>query len=367
MPEETFTSSSSDHKPAATPVIDQVSTGKASTDAEELGNTPKETFPRNAFEDSIISKELDVKWSDIAGLEAAKTELRTALLPLRFPQLFSGMRRATRGLLLYGPPGTGKTCLAKALATEAQYTIFSISGDDFSSKWMSRSAELMRQLFALARENKPTIIFIEKVDALCSKPDANRAKKEDTALLKAEFLLQMDSLSNVNTGILVVAATNSPWCHPTIRKRFQKRIHIPLPDEEARKTLLQMHLDHTATSLGDIDVVLGSLAKRTEGFSGSDIVSAIQDAIVMPAQRVRTAKYLRKDQDSEDVWYSPCSDSDPEAMEPKWNQVPAEQLKAPPLSVEDLYEAIRRKEPSVGEDQVQKYIEWTQEYGMEGA
>lgn len=191
---------------------------------------------------AVITSKPNVKWTDIAGLTSAKQELQEALLfPLRFPHLYRGPRKPRRGIILYGPPGTGKSYLAKAVATEVDYTLFSISSSDVTSKWMGESKALVRQLFAMAREKKPAIIFIDEIDALISNRDSGAASSESTARMKTEFLVQMDGLGHSNDGVLVLAATNLPWrLDPAVRRRFQKRIHIPLPDEAARRELFRI-------------------------------------------------------------------------------------------------------------------------------
>merc|ERR1719468_772924 len=121
-----------------------------------------------ALSDAIVTETPNVKWTDVSGLEAAKEGLKEAVvLPIRFPQLFDEVRQPWRGILLYGPPGTGKSFLAKACATECEGTFFSISSSDLVSKWMGESEKLIKQLFKMAREKKPSIIFIDEVDSLC--------------------------------------------------------------------------------------------------------------------------------------------------------------------------------------------------------
>lgn len=137
--------------------------------------------------------------------------------------------------MLYGPPGTGKSYLAKACATEADATFFSISSSDLVSKWLGESERLVKQLFKLARENKPAIIFIDEVDSLCG--SRSEGENETSRRIKTEFLVQMQGVGNDNNGILVLGATNTPWeLDPAIRRRFEKRIYIPLPDVHARAT-----------------------------------------------------------------------------------------------------------------------------------
>lgn len=121
---------------------------------------------RGALEGAIVTEKPNVKWSDVAGLEGAKDALKEAvILPARFPQLFTGKRRPWKGILLYGPPGTGKSFLAKAVATEADSTFFSVSSSDLVSKWQGESERLVRNLFEMAREQAPAIVFIDEVCA----------------------------------------------------------------------------------------------------------------------------------------------------------------------------------------------------------
>ncbi|KAJ2844089.1 Vacuolar protein sorting-associated protein 4, partial [Coemansia brasiliensis] len=122
---------------------------------------------RQGLEGAILIEKPDVHWEDVAGLDGAKESLKEAvILPIKFPQLFTGKRTPWRGILLYGPPGTGKSYLAKAVATEANSTFYSISSSDIVSKWMGESEKMIKNLFAMARENKPSIIFIDEVDSL---------------------------------------------------------------------------------------------------------------------------------------------------------------------------------------------------------
>ena len=153
---------------------------------------------------------------------------------------------------------------------------------------------LVRGLFKLAREKKPSIIFIDEIDALCGNRDnAGPGGNEDTARVKTEFLVQMDGVGNDNAGVLILAATNLPWTlDPAVRRRFQKRIHIPLPDEEARKQLFRINFGDHGVEFTERD--FGEMAKRTDGSSGSDIANTVQDALMMPVKKVHAATHFKK-------------------------------------------------------------------------
>merc|ERR1712161_19016 len=127
----------------------------------------EKTKLRGALAGAIVSEKPNVSWNDVIGLENAKHSLKeTVILPTRFPQLFTGERKPFKGILLYGPPGTGKSYLAKAVATEADSTFFSVSSSDLVSKWQGESERLVRNLFEMARESPggKAIIFVDEVD-----------------------------------------------------------------------------------------------------------------------------------------------------------------------------------------------------------
>jgi vacuolar protein-sorting-associated protein 4 len=244
---------------------------------------------RESLLSSIVTESPNVRWEDVAGLAPAKDELQEAVVfPLRFPHMFQGKRKPRRAILLYGPPGTSKSYLAKAVATEVEYTLFSISATDLTSKWFGESESLVRQLYELAREKKPSVIFIDEIDALCNNRESGgggggSGDDATTARLKTEFLVQLDGVGHGNNdGVVLLAATNLPWSlDPAIRRRFQKRIHIPLPDTEARVELFRIHGGEEWTGVvgeagGAREVAVGAeLARRTEGFSGSDVAKAM--------------------------------------------------------------------------------------------
>jgi len=143
---------------------------------------------QGALSSAIVTESPNVKWDDVSGLEGAKEGLKEAVvLPIKFPQLFDEVRQPWRGILLYGPPGTGKSFLAKACATECEGTFFSISSSDLVSKWMGESERLIKQLFNMAREKKPSIIFIDEIDSLCGQ--RSEGENDSARRIKTEFLV----------------------------------------------------------------------------------------------------------------------------------------------------------------------------------
>jgi len=177
------------------PIKDGASESKKDSkgsDSED-DDDPEKKKMQGKLSDAIVIEKPNIKWSDVAGLEAAKEALKEAvILPIKFPHLFTGNRKPWRGILLFGPPGTGKSYLAKAVATEANNsTFFSVSSSDLVSKWLGESEKLVKNLFEMAREQKPSIIFIDEIDSLTSSRSDNES--ESARRIKTEFLVQMQA------------------------------------------------------------------------------------------------------------------------------------------------------------------------------
>ena len=336
---------------------------------------------RGQLTGAILTDKPNVKWEDVAGLEGAKEALKEAvILPIKFPHLFQGKRQPWKGILLYGPPGTGKSYLAKAVATEANSTFFSVSSSDLVSKWMGESERLVKQLFNMARENKPAIIFIDEVDALCG--PRGEGESEASRRIKTELLVQMDGVGKDSKGVLILGATNIPWqLDAAIRRRFQRRVHISLPDTPARMRMFELAVGDTKCELSQADYK--QLAAMSDGYSGSDISIAVQDALMQPVRKIQMATHYKKVCSFEPVRSSsltrlqvtvdgeekltPCSPGDDGAMEMTWVDVESEKLQEPPLVVKDFIRAIKASRPTVSNDDLKRSAEWTAEFGSEGA
>merc|ERR1719444_324364 len=242
---------------------------KSDKEGENSMDKEKEKL-RGALSSAIVSEKPNVQWDDVAGLDNAKDSLKeTVILPTRFPQLFTGKRKPFKGILLFGPPGTGKSYLAKAVATEADSTFFSVSSADLISKWQGESEKLVRNLFELARESEGgrAIIFIDEVDSLCG--SRSEGESDSARRIKTEFLVQMDGVGKQTGEVLVLGATNVPWeLDAAIRRRFEKRVYIPLPEKEARAFMVKLHLGDTENCITESQ--FDKLGKITEGASGSE-------------------------------------------------------------------------------------------------
>lgn len=322
---------------------------------------------------AVMTERPNVKWSDVAGLENAKASLNEAvILPIKFPSLFTGDRKPWKGILLYGPPGTGKSYLAKAVATEAnQSRFFAVSSSDLVSKWLGESEKLVKSLFTLARKQSPAIIFVDEVDSLCS--SRSDSESESARRIKTEFLVQMQGVNAKNDNVLVLGATNLPWCiDAAIRRRFERRIYIPLPDEVARRELFKLNIAKTNHSLTEEDIVL--LAKRTDNYSGADISVLVRDAIYEPVRKFRSATHFKKvsgpsPTDKNLIVHdllTPCSPGEPGAIEMSWEKVPTDKLLEPVVTASDMLKALANSKPSVRKDDLVKFEEFTRDFGSEG-
>jgi len=372
---------------------------------------------KTQLEGAIVTEKPNVKWDDVAGLLGAKEALKEAvILPRRFPQLFVGKRRPWRGILLYGPPGTGKSFLAKAVATEADAKFFAISSSDLMSKWQGESEKLVKNLFELARAEEHAIIFIDEIDSMCG--SRSEGESESSRRVKTEFLVQMQGVSTQMDGLLVLGATNVPWeLDPAIRRRFEKRIYIPLPEAAARSTMTRLHLGDTPNSMEPHN--FDEVGAHTEGFSGSDLSVLVREALMEPLRVCQQAKqfvqvprpsppppgatpvaaslptplpttttttaatttlltpclkypnctscpmqlsYLTAQQQQRTA--QPCPQCG--ACRMSLYDVEGDRLCVPVVDMAMFQETLKRARKSVDQAELGKFVDWTQEFGQEG-
>lgn len=273
---------------------------------------------------------------------------------------------------MYGPPGTGKSYLAKAVATEANNSTFlSVSSSNLVSKWLGESEKLVKTLFQMARDQKPSIVFIDEVDSLCGSRSDNES--ESSRRVKTEFLVQMQGVGSDNDGVLVLGATNIPWgLDSAIRRRFERRIYIPLPEAPAREAMFQIHLGDTKTDLKPSD--LKQLARATEGYSGADIGILVRDALMEPVRKVQKATHFKRvrgpSQEDPNVivddLLTPCSPGAHGAIEMTWLQVDGDKLLEPQVTLGDMMRAKENTRPTVNEEDLKQFVKFTNDFGMEG-
>ena len=306
------------------------------------------------IEKEVVENNPNVKFEDIAELESAKRTLQEAvLLPLLMPDFFRGIRRPWKGVLLYGPPGTGKTLLAKALATQGKTTFFNVSATTFASKWRGESEKLVRLLFEMARFYAPSTIFIDEVDSIGTK--RGEGDNEASRRVMAEMLVQMDGVSGMSENeelsneelkkkiVMVLAATNHPWdLDDALRRRFEKRVYIPLPNTVGREEMFKINLK--GVTLAN-DVNIAELVKMTEGYSGADIANVCREAALMQMRRK-----LMKTGGGFDIMELA---NNPQKLQ--------EELEAP-VSQTDILTAIKNISKSVSQSDLKRYEEWTSEF-----
>ena len=219
-----------------------------------------------------------VNFADVGGMEALKDEIRLKIIhPLAHPELYKAYGKAIGGgLLMYGPPGCGKTHLARATAGEIKAGFLSVGINDVLDMWIGNSEKNLHELFEQARSHKPCVLFFDEVDAL----GARRSDMQHSAgrHLINQFLAEMDGIQSNNDGLLILAATNSPWhLDPAFRRpgRFDRVLFVPPPDATARASILRILC--RGKPLGEIDYT--ALAKKTENFSGADLKAVLDQAI----------------------------------------------------------------------------------------
>ena len=306
-------------------------------------------------EREVMEKNPNVKFEDIAELEGAKNTLKEAvLLPLLMPDFFRGIRRPWKGVLLYGPPGTGKTLLAKALATQGKTTFFNVSPTTFASKWKGESEKLVRILFEMARFYAPSTIFIDEVDSIGQK--RSDGDNEASRKVMAEMLVQMDGVSGKldqedisieelkKNIVMVMGATNLPWdLDDALRRRFEKRVYIPLPNSVGRREMFNINMKGIQVEDG---IDMDKLVQLTDGYSGADIANVCREASLMQMRRklMKTGGKLNFT-----------------AIKLNPSKTLIDELDAP-VTQNDFELAIKNISKSVSQNDIKKYEQFTEEY-----
>jgi len=286
-----------------------------------------------SFSELVIKEKPDVKWDDVIGLEDCKQAIRESIVfPYLRPDLFK--LGWPRGLLLYGPPGCGKTMIAAATAAEIDGYFVSVDAASIMSKWLGEGEKNVAKLFANARkmlsDNKPVIVFVDEIDSLLG---TRGQEVGGEVRVRDQFLKETDGINDKgkNLHLYVIGATNKPWSldQPFIR-RFPKRILIPLPDIDARMAQFRLY---TAPLTLSEDVSLESLAKISEGYSGSDIKDICQGV------QLRVVRELFKSGKALD-----------------------KESQARPITLADFKEVMKSRRPSVSPEMARAYLQWASNF-----
>jgi SpoVK/Ycf46/Vps4 family AAA+-type ATPase len=310
-------------------------TVKQSPDLRKISRSDPELYEETVA-NLIVSQKTDVDWDDIGGLKDAKSVIKEAII-LPFVKAKPPFVKSQRTILLYGPPGTGKTMLAKASASTLDATFFEAKVSSLLSKYFGESPKMVKALFDKAREKQPSLIFIDELDSVAIRRsgDSNEASRR----VLGELLTQIEGFSSKGKDkVLVIGATNKPWdLDEAAMSRFQRKIYVPLPDERSRKAIFQIHLNGADVDGSDM---IKELAKRTEGFSGRDIMGVCQEAI---------SAMVRE------------QNPDLESLNSK--QIEEYTLKTRRLSMKDFESALEKVRPAATEKDIHHYELWKQEYG----
>ncbi|ETI31022.1 hypothetical protein, variant 1 [Phytophthora nicotianae CJ01A1] len=283
------------------------------------------------IEMEIVDNGDPITFDDIAGLQFAKKCVNELVIwPMARPDIFTGLRSLPKGLLLFGPPGTGKTLIGKAIASQSGATFFSISASSLTSKWIGQGEKLVRTLFAVAAVKQPSVIFIDEIDSLLTQRSSE--ENEASRRMKTEFLVQLDGAgTKAKDIILVVGATNRPQeLDEAARRRFVKRLYIPLPSFEARLDLVSRLLKDNKNDLTDENKAF--IAESTKGYSGADVRALCTEAAMGPIRN--------------------CTDI---------RTMDADSVR--PINLDDFKEALRGVRSSVAVKDLAFYKEWNEEFG----
>lgn len=250
--------------------------------AEQKNLTVVQKIPsikRFDVERYVIMDKPDISWSQIGGLGHQEMQLKEVIeLPLTRPELFREIGiHPPKGVLLHGPPGTGKTMLAKAVANSTKSTFIEVVGSELVQKYIGEGAKLVKEIFALARERAPSIVFIDELDAIAAKRmDIGTSGEREVQRTFMQLLAEIDGFKPLD-NVKVIGCTNrKDILDPAILRpgRLDRLIDVPLPDETAKRDILKIHTKRMKTQRLKVD----ALVKSMEGMSGADIKSVATEA-----------------------------------------------------------------------------------------
>ncbi|MFB6151333.1 MAG: CDC48 family AAA ATPase [Haloarculaceae archaeon] len=221
----------------------------------------------------------DVSWEDVGGLDEAKARLRESVQwPMEHADAYERVALdPAKGVLLYGPPGTGKTLLAKAVANEAQSNFISVKGPELFNKYVGESEKAVREVFAKARENAPTVVFFDEIDAIASERGQGLADNDVGERVVSQLLTELDGLEELEDVVVIATANRPDLIDDALLRpgRLDRHVEVADPDEESRREIFEIHTRDRP--LAD-DVDLDELAGRTDGYVGADVEAVCREA-----------------------------------------------------------------------------------------
>ena len=306
--------------------------------AEETGDNEEEKF-KAYVRNNLIAKS-KVRWSDIGGLDEVKALLMETVViaALQRPESI----QPWKGILLFGPPGTGKTLLASAAAGSLNATFFSVKASNVLSKYFGESAKIISALYEVAREEAPSIVFMDEIDALTTKRSGEQS--EASRRMLSTLLTELDGFQDKKSDLLILtlAATNTPWdLDEAVLSRFPRRIYVPLPDKKATKEIIKINTRGLDISKLDLDAIAEESVKRL--YSGRDLKNLCQAA----------------------VW-NMIREENPDLH--KLAELPFEELRkrslrTRPLEMRDFEEAFKRIKSPLTKKDIERYEKWAEEFG----
>lgn len=294
--------------------------------------------PSENYEEAITSliHKSDISWDDIAGLEETKQEIKAAY-GLALARKPPGVKlEGWRNILFYGPPGTGKTLLAAATSNGLDATFFNAKVSDLLSKYFGESSKLISALYQAARRLAPAVVFLDEFEALSPHRDASQSGAE--ARIVSTFLAELDGLAQKGDGrfVLTIAATNLPWLiDKAILSRFEKKIYVPLPDEPARRRILELELDQRGHRS---EINYDQLVARTKGYSGREVARLCKEAIKEMVNRLNP-----------DL---------PATVDAGHEAIAAYQIKVGAVKDQDWEQAFERVRPETTETDLRRFEAW---------
>ena len=305
-----------------------------------------ETEARTGFEQYIKenllqrNKENLPSWEDIGGLEETKNTIKESIVLAYARKPERVEIEGWRNILLFGPPGTGKTLLAAATAKGLDAAFFNVKAGQVLSKYYGESPKIVNALFEVAREESPAVIFFDELDSIALSRGAEI--DEATRRVLSSLLTEMDGLSSGKKGefVLFLASTNTPWdIDDAVISRFEKRIYVPLPDEDARRGILRIQLEKKGFEFGGYDW----LVEKTDGYSGRDIKVLCKEGVYNMVRELNPG-------------VADVADAGMDAIK-KY------EIKTRKLTKKDFEHALERMKPASTEDMVRTYEEWNERFG----
>src|SRR5688500_10527814 len=249
----------------------------------------------------VLVQRPNVGWEDIGGLQQVKEELAEAIeWPLKHANLFAEANvDPPKGILLYGPPGTGKTMMAKAVAATSEANFISIKGPELISKWVGESEKGVREVFRKARQAAPCVIFFDELDAIAPRRGGgSEGDAHVTERVLSQMLTELDGLEDLK-GVVVIGATNRPDIidEALLRPgRFDRLLEIPIPDKDARKQILQIHLKRKPLGA---DVNIDKLVDLTDRYTGAEIEALVNAAAIAAVREYIIAKEQKSNKEKD--------------------------------------------------------------------